>query len=346
MDTSLGLSSLPFLLTRKGTKQARHRFLTLDTETTGLNRRRDRLVQAAAVLFEDGERKESFSTFFRSPVENRAENINHITAGMIALAPEEGEALDALLSFLGRNGGLSGVPVVGHNVGFDLGFLAEAMKRNGRKANLSFLDTLSLSRLLLPSPNYRQTTLASLLKIPNPEAHRADGDALVCGSLFLRLLSLYEGRMKEGRTKDSSRLLEEARVRLLPFVQRLAGKTDFPYWDLLWITEGKKGRFSLGFLKEEAEVSFSPEGLFLFLPPEASVLDPSAPLKGRLPLCLLPEGEKNEAAEVYFLRRLDRLKREILFDDRGRDRKVLRASFLPPFFPPEKEGPFPSDRVQ
>ena len=70
-------------------------------------------------------------------------------------APAPAEAARKLLDFVGD------APIVGHNVGFDIGFLEGALADGTRIAQGSYLDTLVIAREGYPdAENYKLETLA------------------------------------------------------------------------------------------------------------------------------------------------------------------------------------------
>jgi DNA polymerase-3 subunit alpha (Gram-positive type) len=170
-------------------------FVALDVETTGLDPSVDRLIEVAAVLFApDGcggfapaDRLVSF-TNPGIPVSARSQELTGITTEMIAGADEPFAVLARLAAWIGNR------PVVAHNVFFDLGFLRhEGQRTKGAadptlKFNQPLIDTLALSRLMLPElKKHRLSDVAGHLGISLGQAHRAEADALACGGIFAAL---------------------------------------------------------------------------------------------------------------------------------------------------------------
>jgi predicted DnaQ family exonuclease/DinG family helicase len=100
-----------------------------------------------------------------------------ITDADLAGAPSAGAALARLAAFLGD------VPVVGHNVGFDLAFLERGgLPPRGR------LDTVELASILMPTaPTYALQALAAAAEIHPDAAHRALDDALTSAAVLADL---------------------------------------------------------------------------------------------------------------------------------------------------------------
>lgn len=167
-------------------------FVAVDLETTGLFPvDRQQVIEYGAVRFREGIAAESFQCFVRigkrlPPV------ITRITGIRDRDLEEEGvpelEAFDRFRAFVGDS------PLVAHNMGFDHGFL-DHLNRLYYKALLPNETgcTLILARSLsLPVPNRKLGTLREFFGLPEERAHRAVGDALTAGRLYLALGELAE----------------------------------------------------------------------------------------------------------------------------------------------------------
>jgi DNA polymerase-3 subunit epsilon/ATP-dependent DNA helicase DinG len=172
----------------------RGEFVAVDLETTGLDPVRDAIIEIGAARFVDGQLTEEFSTFVdpARPIPEFISRLTGITDDMVHGAPQPAEAVDRLRAFVGQ------APVVGHNVGFDLGFLVArgALRGNTR------IDTYDLACVLLPrAPRYNLGSLADQLGHTLRHAHRALDDARATGevlnSLWQRLLALPEALVLE-----------------------------------------------------------------------------------------------------------------------------------------------------
>lgn len=64
----------------------------------------------------------------------------------VADAPDLGKAVPAFLAWAGEGQ----YPLVAHNAGFDMGFLRTACQRLGIEREFTSIDTLEMSRLMLP----------------------------------------------------------------------------------------------------------------------------------------------------------------------------------------------------
>jgi DNA polymerase III epsilon subunit-like protein len=115
-------------------------------------------------------------------------------------------------------------PVVGHNVGFDLGFIEEAKGDGFRFAPGSYLDTLVIAREGYPgAESYKLGDLARFFGIELAQSHRALSDAQATANLLLWFANDLPDRISKLKTAiadavranrkggDTNALLEAAR---------------------------------------------------------------------------------------------------------------------------------------
>ena len=159
--------------------------VVIDTETTGLDPARQRIIDIAAVrLGPDLQPADSFTCLVNpeQPLPLMVERLTGISAADLAGAPRFGDVHADLARFL------RGAVVIGHNIAFDLDFLTAEAKRAGLHplAPRSF-DTLEAALLLYPElDRHALDIVAAALDLPRP-THRALPDALTTAALF-RLL--------------------------------------------------------------------------------------------------------------------------------------------------------------
>jgi polyribonucleotide nucleotidyltransferase len=133
-------------------------------------------------------------------------------------APSPKDAVEQLLKFVGD------ATVVGHNVGFDLGFIEEARGGGFRFAPGSYLDTLVIAREGYPgAESYKLPDLARFFGIDLTQSHRALPDAEATANLLLWFANDLPGRITKLRESiadavraqrkggDTNALLEAAR---------------------------------------------------------------------------------------------------------------------------------------
>ncbi|MDO8491538.1 MAG: helicase C-terminal domain-containing protein [Dehalococcoidia bacterium] len=154
--------------------------VSLDLETTGLSAENDDIIEIAAVRFQGDHVLDSFHTVVNPlrPLPYFIQLLVGITQAEVDAAPRLESVLPGLVSFVGS------CPIVGHNIGFDLGFLAS----KGVTLDNQTYDTLELARLLMPAlANHKLTSVASALAVDRGVQHRALSDAEATRGVFLRL---------------------------------------------------------------------------------------------------------------------------------------------------------------
>jgi DNA polymerase-3 subunit epsilon/ATP-dependent DNA helicase DinG len=159
--------------------------VALDLETTGLDIERDAIIEIGAVRFRGSRVEAEWSSLVNPgrPLPPFIVQLTGITDDMLSTAPRFSGVLAELADFIGD------APVLGHNIGFDLGFL----RRKGLFDQNPTLDTFDLASVLLPSAGrYRLASLAELLGIPVLERHRALEDARTTRAVYLALTEKLE----------------------------------------------------------------------------------------------------------------------------------------------------------
>jgi DNA polymerase-3 subunit epsilon len=191
------------------------RFVLLDSETTGLNPRVDRIISIGAVAVCGPEivLEDSFSALLKVAQNTSAVTVHGITRDEARGGEEEEAALARFLDYL-RDG-----VIVGHHIGHDIATLDAGYERGWgcRLLNRS-LDTMALTLHLErdgafvgrpPIRSYTLDALCDMFDVIPHDRHTASGDAFLTAQVFLRLLRLAA---RHGRT-TLSRLCE-------PFVEQ------------------------------------------------------------------------------------------------------------------------------
>ncbi len=162
-------------------------FVAFDLETTGLNPKRDTIIEFGAVRFQKDRPRQRYATCINPgrPLPLRIQQLTGIRPADVENAPSFEEASPEILAFFGQGAGA----VVAHSAGFDISFLRAA----GIELHAPVLDTYELATILLPGQaSYSLGELCRDLKIPLAEAHRAGHDAEATADLLLHLLSRVE----------------------------------------------------------------------------------------------------------------------------------------------------------
>lgn len=174
--------------------------ISLDLETTGLDARRDAIIEIGVVKFRGGEVLETFSTFVDPGrrIPPGITDLTGITQDDVKGAPSLFDALPQLTAFV-RN-----LPIIGHNISFDLDFLNKhhVLTRNDS------MDTFELASILVPhAGRYGLGALANELQIKLPATHRALDDAKVTHALYVELFE----RARDIPVKTLEQLLKLSR---------------------------------------------------------------------------------------------------------------------------------------
>ncbi|NPA30707.1 MAG: DNA polymerase III subunit epsilon [Chloroflexi bacterium] len=160
-------------------------FVALDIETTGLDPQRDAILEIAAVLFDEHGPREEWHTLVNPgrAIPPAVTRLTGITDDLVVAAPPLEAVLDDLAAFVGN------VPIVGHNVRFDLGFLQAA----GLFRDHPHGDTYEAAAALWPEqPRYSLSALSQTLGLEMDDEHRALGDVYRTIALFWALVERAE----------------------------------------------------------------------------------------------------------------------------------------------------------
>ena len=154
--------------------------VSLDLETTGLDPKKDAIIEIGAVKFSDEHVEDEFHTLVNPGrrIPTFITQLTGITNDMVAEAPSLAAVLPQLAEFVGT------APVLAHNVGFDLGFL----RKHGALQMNAHIDTMDLAATVLPAAGrYSLGALATELEVALPATHRALDDARATRAVYLAL---------------------------------------------------------------------------------------------------------------------------------------------------------------
>jgi len=208
-------------------------FVVCDLETTGLNPYTDKIIEIGMVRLEDGQITNKFHTLINpnQPLHVKIKRLTGLDDRDLAGAPELSDILPEAVDFIGDSA------IAGHNIDFDLGFLAAARGEPFR--NLSY-DTLELARLVAPdSSGFRLSALCRDFNIELKTSHRALDDAVATARLLTVLIEKIR-KIDLNVLIQLSKLLAEARSRWHGFIGELVKEllkifpdrkiSGNPYW--------------------------------------------------------------------------------------------------------------------
>ena len=158
-------------------------YVCIDLETTGLDPKRDKIIEIGAVRVEQGEVVEEWETFVNPGQElpKRIVELTGICDEDLSGAQPIREILPKLFAFLGENA------LLGHSILFDFSFLKKAAVNEKMSFEKQGIDTLKIARKYLKDLESR--SLGALCRhygIPH-SAHRALGDARATAALYRKL---------------------------------------------------------------------------------------------------------------------------------------------------------------
>ena len=194
-------------------------FVVVDVETTGTDPKMADLVEVAAVRVKGGKVVDTFSTLVNPGRPIVGNQMHGIKDADVKGKPSPAQAARKIVDFVGD------APFVGHSVGFDIGFIEEALGDGTRIAQGTYLDTFVIAREGYPDlENYKLGTLAAYFGVELSQSHRALPDAEATANLLIwfgnelpgRLDALSAGiadavRATRTDAAQSARLLEAAR---------------------------------------------------------------------------------------------------------------------------------------
>ncbi|MBR5555612.1 3'-5' exonuclease [bacterium] len=163
--------------------------IVLDTETTGLDFTKERMVEFAAVRLENGKIKDEFQTLINPEQHIRKSSIaiHGITAEMVADAPTEAEVMPKILEFIGD------YPIVAHNAIFDYTFLNEAsLRTTGKEITNTRVDTQQMFKEVYPDlDSHGLEALTKKFNVELNNHHRAMADTMGLALSYPKLKKLY-----------------------------------------------------------------------------------------------------------------------------------------------------------
>jgi DNA polymerase-3 subunit epsilon len=178
------------------------RFVVLDSETTGLDPRTDRLITIGAVSVRADQilLDDVFEEMIKIAYNSSAVTVHGITRDEASKGADEPEAVLGFLEYL-----KDGV-IVGHHIGHDVEMLNRACERHfGMKMLNRSLDTMDLALYLkddgvfpdsVDFGGFTLDALCAAFEIEPWDRHTAGGDAFITALVFQRLLRLAK---KAGR---------------------------------------------------------------------------------------------------------------------------------------------------
>jgi DNA polymerase III subunit epsilon len=169
-------------------------FVVLDTETTGFDITKDRIVSIGCVTVKQNEIKVSASLELyikQDLVNGKAIEIHGILNNRDMSMLSEDQAIEIFLDYIGSS------VIVMHHAEFDLGMLNQVLLRRGMpKLKNPYLDTNQLyratrikSNLIDMNKKYKLDEIADNMDIDLRDRHTAVGDALITAIILMKCMA-------------------------------------------------------------------------------------------------------------------------------------------------------------
>lgn len=173
-------------------------YVCIDLETTGLDPKRDKIIEIGAVKVEEGRVTAQWESFVNPgrKLEERIVELTGIRDEQLADAPRVSEILPAFLDFMGDH------VLLGHGVLFDFSFIKKAAVNEKLTFERQGIDTLRIARKYLQELESRNLGyLCRYYDIPH-KAHRALEDAKATVALYDKLVENFYEKEKEKGDKS------------------------------------------------------------------------------------------------------------------------------------------------
>ncbi len=155
-------------------------FVVFDVETTSRDVKQGAIVEIGAVKVVHGKIEDRWSTLVNPGEAIVGRQLHGITDKDVKNAPSPAQAAGQFSDWAGD------ALLVGHNVGFDIGFLEAALGDGRRIEQGRYLDTLVLAREAYPDSDLKLADLARFFELETEPNHRALPDAEATAQLLLR----------------------------------------------------------------------------------------------------------------------------------------------------------------
>ena len=194
------------------------KYAILDIEATGGKKGEEKIIDLAIYQFDGEAVTDQFGSMVNPerPIDQYVQKLTSITDKMVRRAPKFYELAKRVIEIT------QDCIIVGHGVTFDYRMLRQEFKSLGFDFERETLDTLELSKRLIPDEeSYSLGKLCKSLGIPVNNRHRAQGDTLATLELFKLLLE-----------KDSSKKIIQQYAQTDPNNKKLVNKLLYLQQDL------------------------------------------------------------------------------------------------------------------
>ncbi len=165
--------------------------VVFDIETTGFSSKDDHIIEIGAVKLHNNQIVDQMDVFVnpKVPIPYHITQLTSIDDSMVMNAETIEEVLPKFLEWCGT------AVIVAHNADFDTGFIRTSARRMGLPYDPTIVDTVGLSRLLLPQLNrFKLDTVAKELKVSLENHHRAVDDAGCTAEIYCKEVQMLKER--------------------------------------------------------------------------------------------------------------------------------------------------------
>jgi len=178
----------------------KNEYIVLDTETTGLNPKKDEILSIAAVKIINNKiiTSKSFKIFIKpsNKISSKSISIHHILPDDLSNSVSINEALEELFSFI------KNLPIIGYYISFDINILNTYIKKyigttlNNKQIELSDMYYKRYKKYsAYQFVDLKFDTIIKELDIPKLKKHDALNDAIMSAMIYLKLKNrpIYKG---------------------------------------------------------------------------------------------------------------------------------------------------------
>lgn len=263
-------------------------YVVFDLETTGFSCIKNKIIEFGAVKVKNGDIIDRFSAFVNPqiPIPFEIEKLTSITDEMVMDANTIEEVLPEFIDFAKDS------VLVAHNATFDMSFIVENCRRQSIPQDFTCVDTLGMSRALLPSlSKHTLDAVSKALKVSLENHHRAVNDAEATAEIFIKMLNMVE--KQNVHTLQELNALEEGSTEAI---------SKLPSFHAIMLAKNNTGRVNLYTMVSQSHLTYFnkrpkiPKSLFLKY--QEGVLIGSACEAGEVYRALLAEKSDAEIARL------------------------------------------------
>jgi DNA polymerase-3 subunit epsilon len=173
------------------------RFVVFDTETTGLDVKKDRILSIGCIAITEFQLRVSDQLeayINQEAFDPNTVKIHGLLKGGAIEKIDENKAIESFLDYV------KNAVLVAHHAAFDVGMINSALQRMTLpKLKNKVLDTGHLfqkTKLDTTRSHFSLDELAKHFRIPLHDRHTASGDAFITGLIFLKVVTILKSKSK------------------------------------------------------------------------------------------------------------------------------------------------------